>query len=48
MTCDHRSEAPFIARGRMRKFMYPRAEFYLANAVTLVYTMKLKAQSPQS
>ncbi len=26
MTCDHRSEAPFIARGRMRKFVYPRAQ----------------------
>jgi len=48
MLCDHCCEAPFNALGRMRKFLHPRAEFYLANAATLVYTMKMKAQTPQS
>lgn len=32
----------------MCKSVYLRAEFNLANAVTFVYTIKLKAQAPRN
>lgn len=48
MACVNRIEALLRGRASRRSFVNLRAEFYLANAVTIVYTMKSKAQVLQN